>query len=162
VATIHLSGYSGSNQNWALFNNNISTARSGLGDSGITGGIRIPFATEMMKSCRENAQAFVKRNNLKMISDLVQFCGQIQNVGVDVADNDFQAAFPDFKLCKSVRLVAKDPGTSQNPDPKGGPENGITPQLEREKFDFKGFPKDGINFGPTRAPVIETFPIRNR
>ena len=70
---MNVSGYAGNNQNWALFNNNISTARSGLGDSGITAGIRIPLANELMKQCRENAKAFVKRNNLKRILKIYLF-----------------------------------------------------------------------------------------
>jgi hypothetical protein len=96
VATINVNGYSGSNQNWTLFDNNISTARSDLGDSGITGGIHISLASEMMKQCRENAKVFVKRNNLKMICDLITHCAAMQNSGADVADNDFKTSFPDF------------------------------------------------------------------
>lgn len=163
VATLNVSGYAGSNQNWALFNNNISTARSGLGDSGITGGIHIPLATEMMKQCRENAKAFVKRNNLKMISDLITYCAAMQNSGVDVADKDFKDSFPDFQNCKSVKLVAKAEGANQNPNPKGGPESGIIPEPERGQFSLeKLIPRDGFTFAPPRTPLLETFPIRNR
>jgi hypothetical protein len=62
VAEINVSSYAGSNQNGALFNNNLTTARSGLGDFGITAGIRIPVAKELMQQCRENAKAFAKGN----------------------------------------------------------------------------------------------------
>jgi len=163
VATINISGYAGNNQNWALFNNNISTARSGLGDSGITAGIRIPLANELMQQCRENAKAFVKRNNLKMNSELIVFCANIREANVDVADNDFKLAFPDFHRCKSVKyMIGKVPGTSQNPSHEGGPESAITPEPTRGQFNLKGLPRDGFNFGPPRTPLLETFPIRNR
>lgn len=62
MAEINVSSYAGSYQNGALFKNNPTTARSGLGDSGITAGIRIPFAKELMQQCRENAKAFAKGN----------------------------------------------------------------------------------------------------
>jgi hypothetical protein len=145
----------------APFDNNISTARSGLGDSGITGGIHIPLASEMIKQCRENAKAFVKRNNLKMINNLIAHCTAMQKSGVDVADNDFKTSFPDFKNCKSVKLVAKAGG--RNPSPEGGPESGILSEPERGQFNLKAIiPRDGFTFGPPRTPLLETFPIRNR
>jgi hypothetical protein len=162
VATINVSGYSGSNQNWALFNNNVSTARSGLGDSGIAAGIRIPLANELMKQCRENAKAFVKRNNLKMNSELILFCASIRDVDVDVTDNDFKLAFPDFHRCKSVKVIAKAPDTSQNPRREGGPERGIIPEPTRGRFNLKDLPRVDFNFGPPRKPLLETFTIRNR
>jgi len=161
VATINVSGYADSNQNWALFNN-ISTARSGLGDSGITAGIRIPLVNELMQQCRENAKAIVKRNKPKMNYELVLFCASILDANVDVADNDFKLAFPDFHHCKSFKAIAKAPDTSQNPSPEGGPENAIIPEPIGGQFNLKGLPRDGFNFGPPRTPLLETFPIRNR
>jgi len=62
LAEINVSSYAGSYQNVAIFKNNPTTARSGLGDSGITAGIRIPLAKGLMQQCRENAKAFAKGN----------------------------------------------------------------------------------------------------
>jgi hypothetical protein len=104
VTTINSSSYAGSIQSWALFNNNICAVRSGLGDSGITAGIRIPLANELMQQYRENTKAFVKRNKPEMNSELVLFCASIRDANVDVADNDFKLAFPDFNFVYPSRL----------------------------------------------------------
>lgn len=162
MTTINASSYAGSNQSWALFNNKICTVRSGLGDSGITAGIRIPLANELMQQCRENTKAFVKRNKLEMNSELVLFCESIRDANVDVAGNDFKLAFPDFQLCLSVKAIAKVEATGRNPRPVGGPESGMTPEPTRGQFSLKELPRDGFNFGPPRTPLLEIFPIRNR
>lgn len=115
-----------------------------------------------MKQCRENAKAFVKRDNLKMNSELIIFCASIRDANVDVEDNDFKLTFPDFHRCKSVKAIAKAEGAGQNPSPEGGPESGITPEPTRGQFNLKGLPRVGFNFGPPRTPLLETLPIRNR
>jgi hypothetical protein len=81
---------------------------------------------------------------------------------VDVADNDFKLAFPDFQLCQSVKAIAKVEGTGRNPRPKGGPESGMTPEPIRVLFSLKELPRDDFNFGPHRTPLLETFSIHNR
>jgi ABC-type antimicrobial peptide transport system ATPase subunit len=97
-----------------------------------------------------------------MNSELILFCASIRDVDVDVTDNDFKLAFPDFHRCKSVKVIAKAPDTSQNPRREGGPERGIIPEPTRGRFNLKDLPRVDFNFGPPRTPLLETFPIRNR
>jgi hypothetical protein len=103
-------------------------------------------------------EAFVKSIKLTSNANLITACAQFINTKVDVNDKMFQQYFPEFGICKFVK-VKKDTATSTKPGE--GSESGFAPpsSTQRDSFNLDALPKNGFNFGPPQAPLLQTIPL---
>ena len=158
TTTLNLSGYAADGDNWALFNNNNSTGRTGAGNYGIVGGISMPFPGGLAAKCKENMEAYIRGIRLTATANLVTTCAQFINAKVDVNDKVFQQYFPEMGICKFVKVK---PDTATSTKPGEGSESGFAPpsSTQRDSFNLDALPKNGFNFGPPQAPLLQTIPL---
>ena len=156
ITTLNLSGYAADGDNWALFNNNNSSGRTGAGNYGVIAGVSMPFPGGLAKRCLENLDAFVRSTKLTSNANLVSACATLSNAGVDFNDLEFKKYFPDMSICKFVKSV----GIVKTPGKLGtGSESGFAPPAQRDLFNLEALPKNGFNFGPPQAPLLQTIPL---
>ena len=158
ITTLNISGYAADGDNWALFNNNNSTGRTGAGNYGIIGGISMPFPGGLAAKCKENMEAYIRSIRLTATATLVKTCAEFINAKVDVNDKVFQQNFPEMGICKFVKAK---PVTATSTKPGEGSESGFAPpsSTQRDSFNLDALPKNGFNFGPPQAPLLQTIPL---
>jgi len=157
ITTLNISGYVADGDNWALFNNNNSTGRTGAGSYGIIGGISMPFPGGLAAKCRENMEVYIRSIRLTASATLVKSCAEFIAAKVDFTDKEFQQNFPEMGICRFVKGKSS---IATTPRAGEGSESGFAPPAQREPFDLKALPQGGFNFGPPQAPLLQTLPLR--
>lgn len=155
MTTLGVSGFAANGDNWALFNNNYSTGRTGSGNYGITAGINMPLDLSLTRACRENVISYVRSQKLTNDANLVSACVKLATANVNLDDPDFKEQFPDVSLCQFVKPKLNNPGDAGN-------QGVIPPIMTPGKFDPGALPLNGFSFTVPQMPLIQTLPIQPR
>lgn len=153
MTTLGISGFASNGDNWALFNNNVSTGRTGSGNYGVTAGINVPLDAALTRACKDSFASYIRSQKLTNDANLVSACVKLAAANVDLDDPDFTAKFPDVGLCKSVKPLKA---------AKGSAELESLPGLRSTsgKFSPEALPRNGFTFSAPQTPLIQTLPIQ--
>jgi len=154
VTTLNVSGYAADGDNWALFNNNNSTGRTGAGNYGVIAGVSMPFPSGLTKRCQDNLDAFIRATRLTANANLISTCATLKGANVDFHNPGLLKAFPDMAICKFVKSIAKKSSNTQGSGQEAG-------KINEEGFNLQILPRGGFTFGPPQAPLIQTLPLQS-
>jgi hypothetical protein len=158
ITTLNISGYAADGDNWALFNNNNSSGRTGAGNYGVIAGISMPFPGGLAAKCKENMEAYIRSIRLTASATLVRSCAEFIAANVDFTDKEFQKNFPEMGICRFVKGKSTVATSTQ---PAEGSESGsVTPPPLQGVINTEKLPKGSFNFGPPQAPLLQTLPLR--